>query len=68
MSTSEGVGMGWVLMSERELRRAEVLTSVVNGHLTATAAADVLDLSRRQVHRLLGTFRSGGAAALSHKV
>lgn len=59
--------MGWVLMSERELRRAEVLTSVVNGHLTATAAADVLDLSRRQVHRLLGAFRDGGAAALRHK-
>lgn len=59
--------MGWVLMSERELRRAEVLASVVNGHLTATAAADVLDLSRRQVHRLLGAFRDGGAAALRHK-
>ena len=40
MIASEGVDMGWVVMSERELRRAEVLTSVVNGHLTATAAAD----------------------------
>ena len=59
--------MGWVSMSERELRRVEVLTSVVNGHLTATAAAGVLDLSRRQVHRLLAALRDGGAAALRHK-
>jgi hypothetical protein len=40
--------MDRVSMSERELRRIEVLTSVVNGHLTATTAtAAVLDLGRR---------------------
>lgn len=59
--------MGWVTLSERELRRVEVLTSVVNGRLTATAAAGVLDLSRRQVHRLLAALRDGGASALRHK-
>ncbi len=34
--------MGWVLMSERELRRVEVLSSVVARRLTVTAAAAVL--------------------------
>ena len=29
--------MGWVLMSERELQRVEVLGSVVAGRLTVTA-------------------------------
>jgi hypothetical protein len=29
--------MGWVEMSERELRRAEVLASVMAGRLTAAA-------------------------------
>lgn len=32
--------MGWVEMSERELRRAEVLASVFAGRLTMTAAAE----------------------------
>jgi hypothetical protein len=31
--------MGWVEMSERELRRAEVLASVFAGRMTMTAAA-----------------------------
>ena len=55
--------MGWVLMSERELRRVEVLSSVVARRMTVAAAAAVLGVSRRQAHRLLKTYRAEGAAA-----
>lgn len=59
--------MGWVLMSERELRRIEVLSRVVEGRLSVAHAAEVLGLSPRQVQRLLRTFREDGAPALRHK-
>ena len=54
-------------MSERELNRIEVLSQVTQGRMTASSAADVLNLSRRQVQRLLKTFQSNGAAAIRHK-
>jgi hypothetical protein len=54
-------------MSERELKRIEVLSQVAQGRMSATTAANVLDLSRRQVHRLLTTFQAQGPAAIRHK-
>ncbi|MEM6388892.1 MAG: helix-turn-helix domain-containing protein [Pseudomonadota bacterium] len=54
-------------MSERELNRVEVLSHVTHGMMTATNAANVLNLSRRQVHRLLKTFQTDGALAIRHK-
>lgn len=59
--------MGWVLMSEREVHRVEVLSSVVAGRMSTSEAASVLCLSDRQVQRLLKTFREDGAVALRHK-
>lgn len=59
--------MGWVLMSEREVHRIEVLSSVVAGRMSTCEAASVLCLSERQVQRLLKTFREDGAVALRHK-
>ena len=59
--------MGWVLMSEREVHRVEVLSSVVAGRMSNSEAASVLCLSDRQVQRLLKTFREDGAVALRHK-
>ncbi|WP_265501467.1 ISNCY family transposase [Paracoccus beibuensis] len=59
--------MGWVMMSERELNRVEVLSQVLQGQMSAVTAADVLDLSRRQVHRLLKRFGADGAAAIRHQ-
>jgi hypothetical protein len=50
------MGMGWVLMSERELNRVEVLSQVSQGRMTVVNAANVLGLSRRQVHRLVQKF------------
>lgn len=54
-------------MSERELNRIEVLSQVSQGRMTAVTAANVLGLSRRQVHRLLKTFQADGPAAIRHK-
>ena len=59
--------MGWVLMSERELNRVEVLSQISQGRMTVTTAAKVLGLSRRQVHRLLRKFQSDGSASIRHK-
>ena len=49
--------MGWVTMSERELNRVEVLAQVDDGRLTVANAANMLDLTRRQVFRLLKRYR-----------
>lgn len=59
--------MGWVMMSERELNRVEVLAQVDDGRLTVDNAANLLDLTRRQVFRLLKRYRLDGAAAVRHK-
>lgn len=59
--------MGWMLMSEREVHRIEVLSGVVAGRMSTSEAAAVLCLSDRQVQRLLKTFREDGAVALRHK-
>lgn len=54
-------------MSERELNRIEVLSQVTQGAMTAMTAANVLGLSRRQVHRLLKDFQAEGPGAIRHK-
>ena len=59
--------MGWVTMSERDLRRVEVLGEVSSGRRTVASAAAVLALSARQVHRLLGRYRDQGAGGLAHR-
>jgi transposase len=59
--------MGWVLMSEREVHRVEVLSSVVARRMSTSEAASVLCLSDRQVQRLLKAFREVGAIALRHR-
>lgn len=59
--------MGWVVMSERDVRRVEVLGEVVGGRLTVGSAAAVLGLSERQVWRLVGRYRTGGGGAIVHR-
>ena len=41
--------MGWVMMSERELNRVEVLAQVDDGRLSVDNAAHMLCLTRRQI-------------------
>lgn len=59
--------MGLIAMSERDLQRIEVLSKVIAGRMTMMSAAHVLDLSERQVRRLLERIRTGGAASIRHK-
>lgn len=59
--------MGWVMMSERELQRVEVLAQVDDGRLAIDAAAGILGITRRQVFRLLKAYRTDGASAVRHK-
>jgi len=59
--------MGWVLMSERDLNRVEVLSQVDDGRLTVDDGAAMLAMSRRQVFRLLKRLRSDGVASIRHK-
>jgi transposase len=59
--------MGWVMMSERELNRIEVLAQIDDGRLSVAAGANLLGLTRRQVYRLLKTFHLEGAASIRHK-
>lgn len=66
MSEGDG-GLGLILMSERELQRIEVLSKVLERRMTVVSAAHVLDMTTRQVQRLLKAFRTEGAAALRHK-
>ncbi|NBB81240.1 MAG: ISNCY family transposase [Verrucomicrobia bacterium] len=59
--------MGWVMMSERELNRVEVLAQVDDGRLSVDNAANILALTRRQIFRLLKRYRQDGASAIRHK-
>ena len=59
--------MGLIAMSERDLQRIEVLSNVLAGRMTLLSAAHVLDLSERQVRRLLERIRTSGAASIRHK-
>lgn len=53
-------------LSKRELQRLDVLTRLDNGLLIAKEAAAILNLSVRQVRRILAAYRKGGAATLAH--
>ena len=55
------------LMSDRELRRLEVLQELNQGRLTAAAAGQLLGLERRQVFRLLKVYRIEGPTGLISK-
>jgi transposase len=59
--------MGWVMMSERELNRIEVLAQVDDGRLSVQNGANMLDITKRQMFRLLKRYRSEGAPAIRHK-
>ena len=55
------------IMSDRELARLEVLRDLTSGRLTASAAAELLGLERRQVQRLAKVHQDQGATALISK-
>ena len=51
--------MGWVMMSKRELNRMEVLAQVDDGRLRVGNGANMLDITKRQMFRLLKRYRTG---------
>lgn len=55
-----------VTLSKKEQRRLVVLNQVERGRMVGREAAEVLDLSLRQVRRLVAAYRKEGAAALAH--
>ena len=54
-------------MSERDLRRIEVLSDVRAGRRTVAAAAAVLAVSEREAYRLLARYEVDGGSRLIHK-
>lgn len=54
-------------MSDKELRRAEVLAGVKAGELQLVNAAELIGLSYRQVKRLWRRYREQGAKGLQHR-
>ena len=53
-------------LGPREQRRARILNEHLGGRLTVTQVAGMLDVSERQVYRMLAGYRSDGPAALVH--
>ena len=56
-----------VTLTVREQKRLYVITEVLAGRWSATQAAAKLELSLRQMRRLLAAFRRDGPAALPHR-
>ena len=54
-------------MSERDVKRIQVLAEVRSGQRTVVSAAAVLELGVRQTFRLLSRYEAGGAGALIHQ-
>jgi transposase len=55
-----------ITLNSREQKRLFVLNRVDKGQLVAAQAAQLLDLSVRQLRRILAAYRKEGAAALAH--
>lgn len=55
-----------ISLNKKEQRRVLVLNRVIAGQLTAEGAAELLELSERQIWRILAAYREEGAAALVH--
>jgi transposase len=53
-------------VSQKELQRVAVIASCVKGDLACARAAELLDLTPRQIKRLKARYRQGSAAALTH--
>jgi hypothetical protein len=55
---------GTITMSMQELDRLKVIQAVIDGHLKLGRAAERLQLTVRQIQRLIQLFKSEGAAGL----
>jgi len=57
-----------ILMSEQELYRVQVLEQVIHGTLRPSGAARELNVSPRQLRRLLRRYKEQGASGLAHQL
>ena len=55
-----------VTLNRKEQRRLVVLNQVDRGEMISRKVAEVIDLSLRQVRRLLAAYKKKGAQALAH--
>jgi transposase len=53
-------------LTQKELKRVTVISQCVQGKMACARAAELLDLSPRQIKRLKACYRQGSAAALAH--
>jgi len=60
-------GKGIIEMSVRELRRLKVLQKAIDKQMTQKMAASVLDVSERQIRRMIKGVRKGGDESVVHK-
>ena len=66
MKMSPYVREGTFALSRKVLQRVAVISTCVKGDLTCARAAELLDLTPRQIKRLKSRYRQGSAAALAH--
>lgn len=59
--------MPLITLSQNELHRLEAIQKLRDRRLSVVQAAEVLNLSRSQVHRLLRAYDQDGASALASK-
>lgn len=57
---------GKITMTEKQLRRYQVIQAVIDGNVTVNEAANALGLSTRQILRLKKGVKLGGASAVIH--
>src|SRR5450759_3833984 len=57
---------GYIRLSKKQQRRAEVLNRVSSGKITKDEAGGLLELSRRQLSRVLNGYRIEGLPSLVH--
>src|SRR5699024_11325752 len=55
-----------VSMSDKELKRLSVLQEVCHRRITQSKASELLQLSERQIRRLIQAYKAHGPAALAH--
>lgn len=57
---------GMVILNKKEQKRLMVLNQVEKGRMGGGEAAGILDISIRQVRRIIASYRRRGAAGLAH--
>ncbi|MBU0580666.1 MAG: ISNCY family transposase [Candidatus Margulisbacteria bacterium] len=55
-----------IIMSKKEIKRLPIIHKVMDKRLTQVGAAEMLDLSDRQIRRIIDKIRVGGNAAIVH--